>query len=36
VADSTPPLMEHVGEVMMLAGVIVQLESPVLNPLPDI
>jgi hypothetical protein len=34
--DNTPPLIEHVAEDMMLAGVIVQLVSPALNPLPDI
>jgi hypothetical protein len=35
-ADRIPPLIEHVGEDTMPAGVIVQLASPVLNPLPEI
>lgn len=36
VADTIPPPIEHVAADMMLAGVIVQLVSPALNPLPDI
>jgi hypothetical protein len=33
--DTTPPAIEHTGEDKMLEGVIVQVESPALNPLPD-
>lgn len=33
-ADATPPLIEHVDAVKMVVGVIVQLVSPALNPLP--